>query len=573
MAEKEPPERDLDEIRKWLERYKSSESHFTDFRLAGEKNYYMYKSYLESSEEIYKHSIFVPYCFAYLEDSIAYYMLSITASRKIHSIEPRMGAVTLDLCREIETLLHWALTDENTEFALELEELLKSVGIFNVGYMINYPTLERRRRTSPYFAGSAESIMQDAFNYYHIDTPHPHDIYPEPKVKRASRAKWIIKKAKEDFDVLKGLEAKGIYKNVDMAKGAIASEEDPISKMLSDIGMTSAQDFSYDKQTNKIELLDCMFDRDVITIAGRKAIIQDTTKDLLKPSVFDFPILDCRLSGSLGEWFGVGIIEQIKPLNIELNLLRSQRRDNVSLLLNKVFKLDLLAGEIDLTSLFSAPGNIIVGRNIEAALSELEFSDVTASSYKESEDLKFDMQSVSSMWDYARGGTPRRRETATGIVRLQQAAQARNEWMLRKIDYYILQPLAKRIIIALRENLTREDYEAIIGKDNHADEFYRLSTSQLKRVLQIEPMSESIMSIKEVELNSLIQAFDRLVTMPEVNRSALIKQLLLRLGQKNIKEILPMLSEFGQENTVEGLNDLAGRQPLPGQKQMEIPRV
>jgi hypothetical protein len=109
-----------------------------------------------------------------------------------------------------------------------------------------------------------------------------------------------------------------------------------------------------------------------------------------------------------------------------------------------------------------------VGRNIEQALSEFEFKDVTASSYKESEDLKWDMQNVSSMTDYGRGQTPRRRETATGIIRLQQAAQARNEWMRRKIDHYILQPLAKRIIIALRENLPREDYVAIIGEDNHA---------------------------------------------------------------------------------------------------------
>ncbi|MCK4829249.1 hypothetical protein KA005_76705, partial [bacterium] len=251
----------------------------------------------------------------------------------------------------------------------------------------------------------------------------------------------------------------------------------------------------------------------------------------------------------------------------------SQRRDNVSLLLNKVFTLDMFAGEVDLTSLFSAPGNIIVGRNIKEALGELEFKDVTASSYKEAEDLKYDMQNVSSMWDYARGGTPRRRETATGIIRLQQAAQGRSEWMLRKLDAYILTPIAKRIIISLRENLTRQDYAAIVGKENHAEEFYRLTSTQLKRMLAIMPMTESIQSIKEVELNQFIQAFDRIIQMPEVNRPALVKQLLLRLGQKNVREILPMMSEFGQENTVEGLDELRNRPPLEGQEKMEVPRV
>ena len=87
------------------------------------------------------------------------------------------------------------------------------------------------------------------------------------------------------------------------------------------------------------------------------------------------------------------------------------------------------------------------------------------------------------------------------------------------------------------------------------------------------PMTESIQSIKEVELNQFIQAFDRIIQMPEVNRPALVKQLLLRLGQKNIREVLPMMSEFGQGNTVEGLDELRNRPPLEGQEQMEVPRV
>jgi hypothetical protein len=92
-------------------------------------------------------------------------------------------------------------------------------------------------------------------------------------------------------------------------------------------------------------------------------------------------------------------------------------------------------------------------------------------------------------------------------------------------------------------------------------------------MLQIEPMSESIQSIKEVETNALIQAFDRIVGIPGVNVLALVKQLLIRLGNKNIKEILPELSELGQEKTVEGLANLAAQAPLPGQEGMSIPKL
>ena len=592
MAIEKIDQTELETIKKWLERYKASETYCTDFFDAGRKNYELYKSYQKASEKIYKHNIFVPYSFAYCEDMIAYFMLSIMASPITYSFEPRMRAISLALCNEIQQLVHWVLTEESTEFVLELEELIKSVNIFNVGYLLNYPAVEQKKmmvateQDWPMVGMNepVEPVLKTVFNRYHLNTFHPHDGYPEPGVKRLSRANWFIKASSEEFSNLKKIEKKGGYipGKLDMARGY--DREDPVAKMLADVGMGSGGDWAFNTKTNKIEVLDCMFGSDVITIAGRSAIIQDTTKEKLKPSAFNFPLLDCRTTGGLGEFFGMGVIEQIKPTQLEMNLLRSQRRDNISLILNKVFTYDISIGEIDWASLISAPGNIIVGKNIKDCLAELEYSDVTGSSFKESEDLKYDMQNISAMWDYARGGTPRRRETATGIIRLQQAAQSRNEWQLRKIDAYILQPLGKRIVIALREYLPREDYEAIIGKkkfdatgkiiqDNRADEFYNLDLDQLKRMLQVQPLTESIVSIKEVELNSLLQAFDRLVQMPEVNRGALIKQLLYRLGNKDVNSILPQLSEPGQEALFGGLNQLAGQEPLPGMNPAPVPQL
>jgi len=578
MAKENISETELETIRDWLKRYKESEAYCTDFFEAGKKNYMLYKSYQEGSEKVYKHNIFVPYSFAYCEDMIAYFMLSILASPVTYSLEPRMKAISLELCNELQQILSWALTEESTEFVLELEEIIKSVNIFNVGYLLNYPIVEEKKFITDEedwpVVGAGERV-RTVFNRYNLNACHPHDIYPEPRVKRLSRSNWVIKAASEDFDHLKEIEMKGGYLpgKLDMARGY--NREDPVSKMLSEIGMGSAQDFAFSSKTGKIEILDCMSGSDVITIAGRSAIIQDTTKNQLKPSAADLPILDCRTTGGFGEYFGHGVIEQIKPLQLEMNLLRSQRRDNIALILNKVFTYDISIGEIDWASLISAPGNIIVGKNIKECLSELEYTDVTSSAFKESEDLKYDMQNITAMWDYARGGTPRRRETATGIIRLQQAAQSRNEWQLRKIDSYILQPLAKRLIISLREYLSRSDYNAIIGNPgkNCAEEFYNLDQDQLKRMLQVQPLTESIVSIKEVELNQLIQAFDRLVQMPEVNRGALIKQLLLRLGNKDMKAILPQLSQPGQEAVFKGLGEMANEQPLPGMEPEQVPTI
>ena len=108
----------------------------------------------------------------------------------------------------------------------------------------------------------------------------------------------------------------------------------------------------------------------------------------------------------------------------------------------------------------------------------------------------------------------------------------------------------------LHTNLSHQDFVDIIGPDNKADEFFNIDPDDLRRMLQVQPLTESITSVKDVNLNQMIQAFDRLVQLPEVNRAALVKQLLLRLGQKDIKEILPQLSGLGQEATMEGMANL-----------------
>lgn len=559
-------DKDKELLTKWLENFKQSETYCTKFFDKAKENYMLYKSYQEGSDKPYKHNIFVPYSFAYMEDSVAYYMLSILASPITFSIEPRFTAVSYELCMMLEAAVHFVLTEEQTEFVLELEDLIKNINISNVAYLVNYPIIGKREKIDD----KGNKIEENYFERLHLDAPSTLDVFPEPYTKRLSRSGWIIKKAKESLETLKEWEKKGEYKNVkDVGSGTIT--EEGVKEFLEEIGL--ADDTGYDEDSKKIEILDCMFDHNVVTIGGRQAVIRDTTKDIIKPFHFDTPMLDARLGGAPGEWFGVGLLESIKPTQKELNLLRSQRRENISLILNKLFKFDILLGEIDLNTLFSAPGNVITGSGINEALQEFPMQDVTASSFKEEQSLIYDLQNISSMWDYARGGTPRRRETATGIIRLQQAAQSRNEWLLRKLDAYVLQPLCRRILVYLREEMKKGDMIEIIG-EQRADtvrEFYDLDPEDVKRMFKIMPLTESIVSIKEMNQNQFLQAFDRLIQLPDINRPALIKQLLQKLGQKDVKQILPELSAAGQEGLVAGVNQ--ARQAPPGPPGMPGPPV
>lgn len=546
---------EIDEtLKMWLERFRRSEDYVKTQRDRGRENYRLYKSYKNQEEKLYKHDIFVPYSFAFLEDLSAYFMLSVMASTTLYSVEPRWAAVDVEMCRALEAVINWVMQDERMEFALELEEVLKNVNIFNSGYLINYPSMMTAETGK--VDESGEKVTADHLDYIYLDAAHPFQMYPEPGPKRLSRSNWIIKQSFETMDALKKWEKNGIYKNIgDIKPTEQTSETDPIQQLQAEIGLTPVT-----FNENRVELLDCFCDHDVTTIANRRLIIRDTTKDLLSPYLDPLPVLDCRFAGAPGEFESIGALEAMKPLQKDLNSLRSQRRDNISLILNKQFKYNMLAGEVDLTTLFSAPGNVILMQG--DCISELETEDITPSSYREEQSLIYDLQSVLCFWDYGRGATPKRKETATGIIRLQQAAQARNEWHLRKLDAYILQPLCRRVINYIREYLPEGDAVKIAG-DEYAGplgQFYGLSTDDLRRLVQIRPLTETINSIKEIDTNQFLQAFDRLIRIQGLNQTALVKVLLQKLGQRNVKEIIGAVpSGAGQDATAAALkNAMAG---------------
>lgn len=346
---------DIDLLTTWLNRFKRSDDYSRPQRIRGKENYKLYKMYKESSEKVYQHDIFVPYAFAFMEDLSAYFMMSIMASPTMYSIEPRWNSVSVEMCRAIETIVNWAIGEERTEFALECEEMLKNLNIYNSAYLVNYPvTME----VDSYDKDGVviPDVKTDAYDYLYLDAPHPFLMYPEVGPKRLSRAGHLMKQSFESFDTLKKWQEKGIYKDLgDLSSGDVTSEQEPVQTLLSEIGLGTIE---YNK--DKIELIDCFEDADVITIANRRYIIRDTREDPLRPYSFALPVLDCRFAGAPGEFDGMGAMEVTKPLNKELNTLRSQRRDNVALILNKLFKYDMLAGEVDVATLFSAPGNVII---------------------------------------------------------------------------------------------------------------------------------------------------------------------------------------------------------------------
>lgn len=111
------------------------------------------------------------------------------------------------------------------------------------------------------------------------------------------------------------------------------------------------------------------------------------------------------------EFFGLSAVQVIEHLQHELNTHRNQRIDNVSLVLNRMWKVRRTA-DIDESELVSRPHGVIY---VDAPddVEVFAMPDVTASAYRDEEVIKLDMDNAVGTPDVVRGATPHRRQTAT----------------------------------------------------------------------------------------------------------------------------------------------------------------
>jgi hypothetical protein len=132
-----------------------------------------------------------------------------------------------------------------------------------------------------------------------------------------------------------------------------------------------------------------------------------------------------------GEMVGRSVVDALEDLNLELNTLRAQRRDNASQALET--PMAYRVGKVDPTMIRWGRGFAIpVDGDPDAALKQLRINDVPASSYQEENGLKDDIQRTAGVLDIAGGSSVT--ETATGAQLVYSEANERIKNMVKRLE-------------------------------------------------------------------------------------------------------------------------------------------
>lgn len=197
------------------------------------------------------------------------------------------------------------------------------------------------------------------------------------------------------------------------------------------------------------EVLEFHDGENVITVLDRKAVVASGPNPNWHRKL---PFQIYRPTELTHEIHGIGEVEPIEQLQEELNVLRTERRYNAALVLQKVFAYH--EGMVEKEDIGFGPGFLIgVNGDPRELLREIQVGDIPNSSYAEEDRITADFDRTSGISDTVSGAGLSSGDTATGVQLVQSAASRRIENKTRRLELEIINPGAQQFLLLNQQRI------------------------------------------------------------------------------------------------------------------------
>lgn len=198
------------------------------------------------------------------------------------------------------------------------------------------------------------------------------------------------------------------------------------------------------------ELIEYHNGNDVFTVLDRQVLVQTGENPC-----GEMPFQVYRPTPLSHQMVGIGALEPLEHLQRELNTLRSQRRDLVTLALCAGYAYD--ASAIDPNDLEFGPAAAIeVDGNPREALLPLGIKDVPGAGYQEEQAILQNMNDVAGLTDALDNSSPSASTTATEAQMVQAALGKRIELGSRRFELEVVRSTACQFLYLDQRKITEE---------------------------------------------------------------------------------------------------------------------
>lgn len=516
------------------------------------ENYRLYKSKLKEKRE--GANLFIPYTWATVEQ------LKARAQQALFSRSPYVGYAgnsqdDVAGAKIMEDLVYYQMK-EKIKLPFKFIQALESIFVYGTAialYQWEYKTktVKAKQDVINPITGIKENetlVNQeiDIYNDPDIEFIDVDDFFPDPEGWDNNTCGYYATRSWKDTEYLRRKEKDGIYKlpeNIENDSGI------PPIDFRQEIN--NKPDVSGERKKAH-ELISYYTDDYKIVVLNRKHVIEK-----IENPNFDHekPFIRIVAFPQQKEFWGEAIVRVLQSLQEELNSTRNQRIDNVSLILNAVWK-KRESADIDPKQLKCKPGNVIEVQNMDD-IQPLEFPDVTASAYNEEQVIKQDIQFVSAVSEYARGATPQRKETATTVTTIQDAANIVFNYIIMVIEITGLLPIADAIKKLNQQYIDEEKVVRLFDVPAGEWNYKTVTPAEIQGsydVVSSSPRLES-QQTKENKRAQMLELFNMLTTNPltqqYVNIPEFIRKIMDTYDIKDFEKLIqPMTMIPGQEQPV-----------------------
>ena len=283
------------------------------------------------------------------------------------------------------------------------------------------------------------------------------DIFVDPDATSEQDMRWIAQRIRRP---LKEIKADKRYnqsaRSQVSATSTSAYYDEPDRKRTWDESHQYADVWEfYDLKTGKMS---------VFAEVGDQFLVKPT----LMPYAFGHPFVMIRNYDVPDYFYPLGDLEAIEPLQRELNETRTQMMNHRKRFSRKYLYRESAFDADGRSALESDFDNVMVpvasDENINNVVAPFPAVITPPEFYNQSQMIQADVEQISGVTEYQRGGLPEIRRTATEAAIMQDAANARAADKLATIEAVIAN-VAQRLVALAQQYMTGEQVARIVGRD------------------------------------------------------------------------------------------------------------
>ena len=269
--------------------------------------------------------------------------------------------------------------------------------------------------------------------------------------------KWIAQRIRRPIAEVKADKRYSKAAREDVQVMAVARySDDPSRRKVHDKNYGYAEIWEYYCVTSRTM---CVF-----TENGENFLI----KPMRMPYAFGHPFSMLRNYDVPDQFYPIGDLEQIEPLQRELNETRSQMMNHRKRFARKYLYKESAFDQYGRSSLESDEDNVMVpvvsDEPLGAVVAPFPAVINPPEFYDQSNLIVNDIERITGLRGFMTGGLPEIRRTATEVSAIQDAANARTADKLAIVELAIGE-VARRLVMLAQQYMTGEQVARLIGKD------------------------------------------------------------------------------------------------------------